>query len=84
MGQLGPEAGDAMNEEASPASGRCRSRRSGQRFRTVAGELRGYLTVVPESRWIKHRAHQEWFFGETTEHYSEHDKELRAILEAVS
>ena len=24
-----------------------------QRFRTVAGEVRGYLTVVPETRWLK-------------------------------
>ena len=53
-------------------------------FRTVSGELRGYLTVVPESRWIKHSVHQEWFFGETTEHYEDHQKELRAILEAVA
>ena len=53
-------------------------------FRTTAGELRGYLTVVPESRWIKHAAHQEYFFGEMTEHYEEHMKELRAILDAVA
>ena len=32
------------------------------RFRTVAGELRGYLTVVPESRWIKHADHQRFFY----------------------
>ena len=25
-----------------------------ERFRTVPGELRGYLTVVPETRWLKH------------------------------
>ena len=53
------------------------------RFRDVAGELRGYLTVVPESRWIKHSDHQNWFFSETTEHYEEHLPELRAILEAA-
>jgi hypothetical protein len=52
-------------------------------FRTVSGELRGYLTVVPESRWIKHPAHQEWFFGETIEHYEDHAKELAAILRSV-
>ena len=50
----------------------------------MSGELRGYLTVVPESRWIKHASHQEYFFGETTEHYEDHLKELRAILEAVA
>jgi hypothetical protein len=53
------------------------------RFRTVSGELRGYLTVVPEVRWIKHPAHQEWFFGETIEHYEDHVKELTAILRSV-
>ena len=52
-------------------------------FRSTAGELRGYLTVVPEARWIKHAAHQEYFFGETTEHYEDHAKELRAILDAA-
>ncbi len=54
------------------------------RFRVAAGELRGYLTVVPESRWIKHPRHQEYFFGETTGHYEEHLPELRAVLAAVS
>jgi hypothetical protein len=54
------------------------------RFRTTGGELRGYLTVVPESRWIKHAAHQESFFGELTEHYQDHEKELSAILAAVT
>jgi hypothetical protein len=52
-------------------------------FRNTAGELRGYLTVVPEARWIKHASHQEYFFGETMEHYEEHTKELRAILDAA-
>ena len=27
-----------------------------ERFRTQPGELRGYLTVVPEARWVKHAA----------------------------
>ncbi len=53
------------------------------RFREVAGELRGYLTVVPESRWIKHADHQNWFFSETSEHYEEHLPELQAILDAA-
>jgi len=52
-------------------------------FRNTAGELRGYLTVVPEVRWIKHSAHQEYFFGETMEHYEDHTNELRAILDAA-
>ena len=52
-------------------------------FRSTAGELRGYLTVVPEVRWIKHAAHQEYFIGETLEHYDDHMRELRAILDAA-
>jgi hypothetical protein len=53
-------------------------------FRTTAGELRGYLTVVPETRWVKHAANQEYFISETMEHYEDHMKELRAILDAAA
>jgi hypothetical protein len=49
----------------------------------VAGELRGYLTVVPETRWIKHAAHQRFFYEETLEHYDDHRPELEAILAAA-
>ncbi len=52
-------------------------------FRSTAGELRGYLTVVPEIRWIKDAAHQEYFISETLEHYDDHMRELRAILDAA-
>jgi hypothetical protein len=54
-----------------------------RRFREAPGELRGYLTVVPETRWIKHAKHQASFVGETLEHYEEHLPELRAILAAA-
>ena len=33
----------------------------------VPGQLRGYLTVVPESRWLKHADHQRFFLSETTD-----------------
>jgi len=79
-----PEVGDRVNEEGLSRFRAMPIAEVRERFRTVSGELRGYLTVVPESRWIKHATHQEYFFGETTEHYEEHEKELRAILEAVS
>jgi len=79
-----PDAGDRMNDEAMARFRAMPVSDVRDQFRTVAGELRGYLTVVPESRWIKHSTHQEWFFGETIEHYEEHEKELAAILEAVS
>ncbi|HYH92560.1 MAG TPA: ClbS/DfsB family four-helix bundle protein [Candidatus Saccharimonadales bacterium] len=55
-----------------------------QKFTTVPGELRGYLTVVPESRWLKHADHQAWFRDETIAHYEEHAEDLRAILDAAT
>jgi len=52
-------------------------------FRTVPGELRGYLTVVPESRWIKNPAQLKPILGDTTDHYEEHAADLAAILQAA-
>ena len=54
-----------------------------QAFATLPGELRGYLTVVPETRWVKHPATLKAFLEDTTEHYEEHAPDLTAILEAV-
>ena len=51
-----------------------------RRFRTVAGELRGYLTVVPETRWVKDADHLEFFLSETMDHYSDHLDDLAAVL----
>lgn len=53
------------------------------RFRSVPGQLRGYLTVVPETRWLKHAEHQRFFYEETTEHYEDHRADLAAVLEAA-
>jgi len=53
------------------------------RFGSVPGQLRGYLTVVPESRWLKHADHQRFFFTETTAHYEDHVADLEAILAAA-
>ena len=52
-------------------------------FGSVPGELRGYLTVVPETRWVKNPAHLKAFLEDTTEHYEEHAADLAAILGAV-
>ena len=52
-------------------------------FERVSGELRGYLTVVPEARWIKNGDHQRFFIDETLDHYDEHRKDLDAILAAA-
>jgi hypothetical protein len=53
------------------------------RFGSVPGQLRGYLTVVPESRWLKHADHQRFFHNETTAHYEDHVDDLAAILAAA-
>ena len=50
------------------------------RFGSVPGQLRGYLTVVPESRWLKHADHQRFFLTETSAHYEAHADDLAAIL----
>ena len=54
-----------------------------RRFTSVAGELRGYLTVVPEARWVKHPTHLRAFLEDTTEHYEGHVADLAAILGAA-
>lgn len=55
-----------------------------RRFGEMPGELRGYLTVVPETRWVKHADNLAFFLGETTEHYADHMADLEAILDAAS
>ena len=52
-------------------------------FRTQPGELRGYLTVVPETRWLKNAAHLKSLHDETTAHYEEHAADLEAVLAAA-
>ncbi len=54
-----------------------------ERFRTQPGELRGYLTVVPETRWLKHPVHLRALREETTAHYEEHEADLAAVLAAA-
>ncbi|TMF32111.1 MAG: hypothetical protein E6I26_15425 [Chloroflexi bacterium] len=54
-----------------------------QEFARVAGELRGFLTVVPETRWLKNADQQRFFSEETIEHYEDHQADLAAILEAA-
>jgi hypothetical protein len=78
-----PGVGDRLNAEGIARFRAMPMAEVRAQFRTLSGELRGYLTVVPESRWIKHAGRQEYFFGEMTEHYEEHAKELAAILAAA-
>jgi hypothetical protein len=74
--------GDAMNEALLREWAALPIDEVRRRFATVAGELRGYLTVVPEARWVKHPAHLRTFLEETIEHYDEHRPDLDAILAA--
>ena len=53
-----------------------------RRGREMPGELRGTLTVVPESRWIRDPDMIAFFAEETTEHYEDHRAELASILAA--
>jgi hypothetical protein len=54
-----------------------------RRMRSVPGELRGYLTVIPETRWLKHPTHFESFLDVTLDHYDGHRDDLEAILAAA-
>jgi hypothetical protein len=54
-----------------------------RRLREVPGELRGYLTVVPESRWLKDGDMLRYFTDETVDHYADHTADLDAILSAA-
>ena len=54
-----------------------------RRFESMPGELRGYLTVVPESRWLKDSARLESLLENTADHYAEHTADLEAVLAAA-
>ena len=71
---------DVINAEMLLAWGALPMSEVRRRFEQTAGELRGYLTVVPEARWVKNPAHLEAFLAETMDHYREHLPELDAIL----
>ena len=53
------------------------------RMSVAAGELRGHLTVVPESRWVKNSGMLRFFLTETVDHYEAHRPDLVAILGSV-
>jgi hypothetical protein len=77
------ERGDAVNDELSAAWAALSDEEVRDRARTVSGELRGYLTVVPETRWVKHPVFGPHFEEELLDHYADHVDDLRVILEAV-
>ncbi|HKG57237.1 MAG TPA: maleylpyruvate isomerase N-terminal domain-containing protein [Candidatus Limnocylindrales bacterium] len=75
--------GDAMNDDMIAAWRELPADEVRSRLRSVGGELRGYLTVVPETRWVKHPTHLKTFVEETLEHYDDHRADLEAILAAA-
>jgi hypothetical protein len=75
--------GDVVNEEALAAWRSKPIAEVRDEFARVAGELRGYLTVVPETRWVKNADQQRFFYEETIEHYDDHQGDLAAILAAA-
>ena len=77
------ERGDAVNDELAAAWGALSADEVRERARTIPGDLRGYLTVVPETRWVKHPVFGRHFEDELLDHYADHEDDLRAILEAA-
>jgi hypothetical protein len=72
--------GEAVNAELDATWAKLSMDELRDRFATLPGELRGCLTVVPESRWLRHSEHQRFFRSETTAHYEDHLADLAAIL----
>lgn len=77
------ERGDAVNDELAAAWRAVTDDEVRRRARETPGELRGYLTVVPETRWVKHPVFGPFFEEELLDHYADHQADLEAILEAV-
>lgn len=75
--------GDAINDEIQADWRALPLDEVRRRLREVPGDLRGYLTVVPESRWLKHADNLRFFVDETIDHYAEHAADLEAILESA-
>ena len=75
--------GDEINAEIDAAWAARSIGEARSEFARVAGELRGYLTVVPETRWIKNSDYQRFFLDETLDHYEGHGGDLAAILAAA-
>ena len=74
---------DVVNAEIDATWGAAAIDELRERFRIVPGELRGYLTVVPESRWLKNPDHLRFVTGHTITHYEDHVADLAAVLDAA-
>ncbi len=78
------ERGDAINDEIQAEWRAMPIDEVRRRFRTVPGELRGTLTVVPEIRWLKNAEMLRYFLDETIDHENGHRADLDAILAAAT
>jgi len=76
--------GDAMNADIEAEWRALPLAEVRRRLHEVPGELRGYLTVVPEARWVKNDDYLRYFLDETIEHYAEHAPDLEAVLAAAA
>jgi hypothetical protein len=72
--------GDVVNAELLEEWGRKPMSEIRALFVSVPGELRGTLTVVPETRWLKNPREMDGFMDSTIDHYEEHAADLEAIL----
>ncbi len=77
------KGGDVFNAEVQAAAAGLTDAQVRARLTDVPGELRGYLTVVPETRWVKNATFREFFLSETLDHYGDHAADLSAILAAA-
>ena len=77
------DRGDAVNDELAAAWRALSDDEVRRRAVALPGELRGYLTVVPEARWVKHPVFGPFFEEELLDHYTDHATDLQVILEAA-
>ena len=77
------DRGDAVNDELGAAWRALTDDEVRRRAAALPGELRGYLTVVPEARWVKHPVFGPFFEEELLDHYADHAVDLQVILEAA-
>ena len=75
--------GDAVNEELTRTWADLPMAELRDRLKSQPGKLRGYLTVVPEARWLKNATYLKSFYDETIDHYADHMADLQAILDAA-
>ena len=75
--------GDAVNDELLATWRALSDEEVRRRAAELPGELRGFLTVVPEARWVKHPVFGPFFEDELLDHYADHLADLQAILDAA-